>query len=240
CVDQYNNYLDRGDTFSFNLVLDGIHAIETYDVTTVRASATMFLMARKIKSLGVKMVISGEGADEIFGGYLYFHKAPNKGRKIKAIHLHDCLRANKSTFAWDVEAGVPLIDKEFINVVMSIDPEMKMIDMEKNRIEKWTLRKAFDDEDHPYLPKVSAFHSWINGPKSHAEVHVVQAACTTDKAIEWDAAWSNHLDPSGRAAFGVHDSAYELNRGPDTNATKIVEDEQMMMDTTVPELTIGS
>ncbi|KAI3811522.1 hypothetical protein L1987_21246 [Smallanthus sonchifolius] len=127
---------------SFSVGLeDGIDAIEdviyhteTYDVTTLRASTLMFLMARKIKSLGVKMAISGVGADEIFGGYLYFHKASNKEefhcetcRKIKAIHLYDCLRANKSTSAWVLEARVPFLDKEFINVVMSIDPEMKMV-----------------------------------------------------------------------------------------------------------------
>nr|DAD21938.1 TPA_asm: hypothetical protein HUJ06_023401 [Nelumbo nucifera] len=111
-----------------------IYHIETYDVTTVRASTPMFLMSRKIKSLGVKMVLSGEGSDEIFGGYLYFHKAPNKEefhletcRKIKALHLYDCLRANKSTSAWGVEARVPFLDKEFINVAMNIDPEWKMV-----------------------------------------------------------------------------------------------------------------
>lgn len=111
-----------------------IYHIETYDVTTIRASTPMFLMSRKIKSLGVKMVISGEGSDEIFGGYLYFHKAPNKEefhqetcRKIKALHQYDCLRANKSTSAWGLEARVPFLDKEFINVAMSIDPEAKMV-----------------------------------------------------------------------------------------------------------------
>lgn len=153
-----------------------IYHIETYDVTTIRASTPMFLMSRKIKSLGVKMVLSGEGSDEIFGGYLYFHKAPNKEelhretcqkvsrsiffcflwwmiacvevfwillyytvivssflmesvilRQIKALHLYDCLRANKSTSAWGVEARVPFLDKEFLNVAMSIDPEWKMV-----------------------------------------------------------------------------------------------------------------
>ncbi|KAJ0836703.1 putative asparagine synthase (glutamine-hydrolyzing) [Helianthus annuus] len=139
---------------------DVIYHIETYDVTTIRASTPMFLMSRKIKSLGVKMVISGEGSDEIFGGYLYFHKAPNKEefhqetcRKIKALHQYDCLRANKSTSAWGLEARVPFLDKEFINVAMSIDPEAKMINMDQKRIEKWILRRAFDDEEKPYLPK---------------------------------------------------------------------------------------
>jgi asparagine synthase (glutamine-hydrolysing) len=113
---------------------DVIYHTETYDVTTIRASTPMFLMSRKIKALGVKMVISGEGSDEIFGGYLYFHKAPNKEelhretcRKIKALHLYDCLRANKSTSAWGVEARVPFLDKDFIDLAMSIDPAEKMV-----------------------------------------------------------------------------------------------------------------
>ncbi|KAE7998086.1 hypothetical protein FH972_002664 [Carpinus fangiana] len=138
-----------------------IYHIETYDVTTIRASTPMFLMSRKIKSLGVKMVLSGEGSDEIFGGYLYFHKAPNKEelhretcQKIKALHLYDCLRANKSTSAWGVEARVPFLDKEFLNVAMSIDPDWKMVRPDLGRIEKWILRNAFDDEKNPYLPKV--------------------------------------------------------------------------------------
>jgi asparagine synthase (glutamine-hydrolysing) len=112
---------------------DVIYHIETFDVTTVRASIPMFLMSRKIKSLGVKMVLSGEGADEVFGGYLYFHKAPNKEefhretcRKIKALHLYDCLRANKATSAWGLEVRVPFLDKDFINAAMEIDPEWKM------------------------------------------------------------------------------------------------------------------
>ncbi|KAM3274151.1 hypothetical protein ACQJBY_043368 [Aegilops geniculata] len=158
--------------FTFT-VQDGIDAIEdviyhteTYDVTTIRASTPMFLMSRKIKSLGVKMVISGEGSDEIFGGYLYFHKAPNKEelhretcQKIKALHQYDCLRANKATSAWGLEARVPFLDKEFINEAMSIDPEWKMIRPDLGRIEKWVLRKAFDDEEQPFLPKVTVFNS---------------------------------------------------------------------------------
>ncbi|KAH8507765.1 hypothetical protein H0E87_010070 [Populus deltoides] len=249
-----------------------IYHIETYDVTTIRASTPMFLMSRKIKSLGVKMVISGEGSDEIFGGYLYFHKAPNKEefhqetcRKIKALHLYDCLRANKSTSAWGVEARVPFLDKEFINIAMSIDPEWKMIRPDLGRIEKWVLRNAFDDEKNPYLPKHILYrqkeqfsdgvgYSWIDGLKDHANKQVTDAmlmnasfiypentpttkeayyyrtifekffpknsarstvpggpsvACSTAKAVEWDAAWSKNLDPSGRAALGVHEAAYE-------------------------------
>ncbi|KAL8115230.1 hypothetical protein AgCh_021894 [Apium graveolens] len=169
---------------------DVIYHIETYDVTTIRASTPMFLMSRKIKSLGVKMVISGEGSDEIFGGYLYFHKAPNKKEfhretchKIKALHQYDCLRANKATSAWGLEARVPFLDKELIDVVMSIDPDWKMIKPEENRIEKWILRRAFDDEECPYLPKYILYrqkeqfsdgvgYSWIDGLKANAELHV--------------------------------------------------------------------
>jgi asparagine synthase (glutamine-hydrolysing) len=122
---------------------DGIDAIEeviyhneTYDVTTIRASTPMFLMARKIKALGVKMVLSGEGSDELLGGYLYFHFAPNKEefhketcRKVKALHQYDCLRANKATSAWGLEVRVPFLDKEFIDVAMSMDPEWKLVNM---------------------------------------------------------------------------------------------------------------
>ncbi|GLJ12617.1 hypothetical protein SUGI_0194670 [Cryptomeria japonica] len=140
---------------------DVIYHIETFDVTTVRASTPMFLMARKIKSLGVKMVLSGQGADEIFGGYLYFHKAPSKEEfhhetchKIKALYLYDCLRANKATAAWGVEVRVPFLDKDFINVVMGVDPQWKMVRPDIGRIEKWILRKAVDDEENPFLPKV--------------------------------------------------------------------------------------
>ncbi|KAL6597531.1 hypothetical protein ACP70R_046971 [Stipagrostis hirtigluma subsp. patula] len=260
-------------------VQDGIDAIEdviyhteTYDVTTIRASTPMFLMSRKIKALGVKMVISGEGSDEIFGGYLYFHKAPNKEefhretcRKIKALHQYDCLRANKATSAWGLEARVPFLDKEFINEAMSIDPEWKMVRPDLGRIEKWVLRKAFDDEEQPFLPKHILYrqkeqfsdgvgYSWIDGLKAHAASNVTDkmlsnakfifphntpttkeayyyrmiferffpqkpailtvpggpsVACSTAKAIEWDAQWSGNLDPSGRAALGVHLSAYE-------------------------------
>ncbi|KAF8402627.1 hypothetical protein HHK36_010716 [Tetracentron sinense] len=251
---------------------DVIYHVETYDVTTIRASTPMFLMSRKIKSLGVKMVISGEGSDEIFGGYLYFHKAPNKEEfhretchKIKALHQYDCLRANKSTSAWGLEARVPFLDKEFINVAMDIDPEWKMIKPDQGHIEKWILRRAFDDEENPYLPKHILYrqkeqfsdgvgYSWIDGLKAHAVEHVTDkmmlnakyifphntptskeayyyrtiferffpqnsarltvpggasVACSTAKAIEWDSAWSNNLDPSGRAALGVHVSAYD-------------------------------
>ena len=132
---------------------DVIYSLETYDVTTVRAATPMYLMARVIKSMGIKMVLSGEGADEIFGGYLYFHKAPNSIefhdetiRKLNNLHLYDCLRANKSMAAWGVEARVPFLDKDFIEVAMMIDPEHKLISNKK--IEKSILRESF----HGYLP----------------------------------------------------------------------------------------
>jgi len=134
-------------------VRDVIYHIETYDVTTVRASTPMYLLARVIKSMGVKMVLTGEGADEIFGGYLYFHKAPDPKsfheetvRKLSKLHLYDCLRANKSLAAWGVEGRVPFLDKEFMDVPMRLNPRDKMTS--KERIEKWVLRKAFED----YLP----------------------------------------------------------------------------------------
>ena len=134
-------------------IKDVIYNLETYDITTVRASTPMYLMARVIKSMGIKMVLSGEGADELFGGYLYFHKAPSAKdfheetvRKLKKLHMYDCLRANKSLAAWGVEGRVPFLDKEFIDIAMSLNPKDKMINNE--RMEKWILRKAFED----YLP----------------------------------------------------------------------------------------
>jgi asparagine synthase (glutamine-hydrolysing) len=132
---------------------DVIYHIETYDVTTVRASTPMYLMSRIIKSMGIKMVLSGEGADEVFGGYLYFHKAPNAEefhketvRKLRKLHLYDCLRANKSLASWGVEGRVPFLDKEFLDVAMRLNPQDKMAG--KGKMEKWVLRKAFEH----YLP----------------------------------------------------------------------------------------
>ena len=131
-------------------IRDVIYFIETYDVTTVRASTPMYLLARVIKSMGIKMVLSGEGADEIFGGYLYFHKAPNSEefhketvRKISKLYMYDCLRANKSLSAWGVEGRVPFLDKEFMDVAMSIDPAFKMCP--GKNIEKKIVREAFAD-----------------------------------------------------------------------------------------------
>jgi asparagine synthase (glutamine-hydrolysing) len=139
-------------------IRDVIYYLETYDVTTVRASTPMYLMARVIKSMGVKMVLSGEGADEIFGGYLYFHKAPNAKefheetiRKLSKLHLYDCLRANKSLAAWGVEGRVPFLDKEFLDVAMRLNPEDKMA--KNGKMEKWILRKAFES----YLPESVAW-----------------------------------------------------------------------------------
>lgn len=134
-------------------IRDVIYHLETYDVTTVRASTPMYLLARVIKSMGIKMVLTGEGADEIFGGYLYFHKAPGARefheetlRKLERLHWYDCLRANKALAAWGVEGRVPFLDKAFLDVAMRLNPEAKMA--RSGRIEKWIVRKAFEN----YLP----------------------------------------------------------------------------------------
>ena len=250
---------------------DVIYHIETYDITTVRASTPMYLLARVIKSMGIKMVLSGEGSDELFGGYLYFHKAPNARefheelvRKMSKLHLYDCLRANKSLSAWGVEGRVPFLDKEFIDIAMRINPTDKMCVKQADgtqRIEKWILRKAFED----LLPKEICWrqkeqfsdgvgYNWIDTLKKTAESkvsdsqfanrakrfpvntpvtkeeyyyreifaslfpsetaartvpHEASVACSTAKALEWDAAWKNMDEPSGRAVAGVHESAYE-------------------------------
>ena len=249
---------------------DVIYHIETYDITTVRASTPMYLLARVIKSMGIKMVLSGEGSDELFGGYLYFHKAPNAQefheelvRKMSKLHLYDCLRANKSLMAWGVEGRVPFLDKDFIDIAMGLNPCDKMnikLSDGKQRMEKWILRKAFED----LLPESIAWrqkeqfsdgvgYNWIdtlkkmteekvsdaefarrenrfpvNPPKTKEEYyyreiysrlfpsdsaakcvpHEAGVACSTAKALEWDAAWKNMDEPSGRAISGVHDKAY--------------------------------
>lgn len=249
---------------------DVIYHIETYDITTVRASTPMYLLARVIKSMGIKMVLSGEGSDELFGGYLYFHKAPDAKefheelvRKMSKLHLYDCLRANKSLMAWGVEGRVPFLDKEFIDTAMSLNPSDKMnirLSDGKQRMEKWILRKAFED----MLPEEICWrqkeqfsdgvgYNWIdtlkkmteekvsdaefarrenrfpvNPPKTKEEYyyreiysrlfpsdsaakvvpHEAGVACSTAKALEWDAAWKNMDEPSGRAIAGVHDKAY--------------------------------
>lgn len=250
-------------------IRDVIYHIETYDVTTIRASTPMYLLARFIKSMGVKMVLSGEGADEIFGGYLYFHKAPNAEefhketvRKLDKLHLYDCLRANKSLAAWGVEGRVPFLDKEFLDVAMRLNPKDKMAG--NGKMEKWILRKAFED----YLPESVAWrqkeqfsdgvgYNWIdtlrtltsaqvsdaqmarvnerfpvNPPMTKEEYYyrslfekqfpsnqaarcvpsVPSVACSTPIALEWDAAFKNMVDPSGRAVAGVHDQSYQKNK----------------------------
>ena len=158
---------------------DVIYHLETYDVTTVRAATPMYLMARRIKAMGIKMVLSGEGADELFGGYLYFHKAPNAQefheelvRKVKNLHLFDCLRANKSMAAWGVEARVPFLDKEFVDLAMRINPQAKMC--QEGRIEKNILREAFEGEllEEVLWRQKEQFsdgvgYSWIDSLKEH-------------------------------------------------------------------------
>jgi asparagine synthase (glutamine-hydrolysing) len=175
---------------------DVIYHLETFDVTTIRASTPMYLMARRIRATGVKMVLSGEGADEIFGGYLYFHKAPSPKdfheenvRKVKQLHLYDCNRANKAMMAWSVEARVPFLDRRFMDTAFSFDVKQKMCQDEKGdkRVEKWILRKAFDvPEPHHYLPKNVLWrqkeqfsdgvgYTWIDSIKEHAEAVVSDA-----------------------------------------------------------------
>ncbi|RMB63877.1 asparagine synthase B [Dokdonia sinensis] len=248
-------------------IRDVIYHLETYDITTIRASTPMYLMARVIKSMGVKMVLSGEGADEIFGGYLYFHKAPNAKefheetvRKLDKLHMYDCLRANKSLAAWGIEGRVPFLDKEFMDVAMRLNPQDKMITKERRGMEKWVLRKAFEK----YLPESVAWrqkeqfsdgvgYSWIDTLKEVVDaavsntqmenahhkfpIHTPQnkeefyyrsifeehfpsdaaalcvpsvpsVACSTPIALEWDEAFKNMNDPSGRAVAFVHDDAY--------------------------------
>ncbi len=181
----------HGMTFTIQEGLDAldevIYHLETYDVTSIRAATPMYLLARKIRAMGIKMVLSGEGADEIFGGYLYFHKAPDPQafheetvRKVARLHSYDCLRANKAMAAWGVEARVPFLDKEFLDVAMSINPADKMIT--QGRIEKQILREAFSD----MLPQSIAWrqkeqfsdgvgYAWIDAVKDSAEEHVSDA-----------------------------------------------------------------
>ncbi|MES1223448.1 MAG: asparagine synthase B, partial [Bacteroidota bacterium] len=165
-------------------IRDVIYHLETYDVTTIRASTPMYLLARVIKSMGIKMVLSGEGADEIFGGYLYFHKAPDAQsfheetvRKLGKLHLYDCLRANKSLAAWGIEGRVPFLDKDFMDVAMRLNPKDKMAG--NGKMEKWIVRKAFED----YLPESIVWrqkeqfsdgvgYSWIDTLKATAAAEV--------------------------------------------------------------------
>ncbi len=184
-VAEYINTIHHEFTFTVQEGLDAlhdvIHHLETYDVTTIRAGTPMFLMARKIKAMGIKMVLSGEGADEVFGGYLYFHKAPDAKefheetvRKLSRLNQFDCLRANKAMAAWGVEVRVPFLDQEFLEVAMRLDPALKMID--SKNIEKAVLRRNFAG----YLPESVLWrqkeqfsdgvgYSWIDSLKEHAE-----------------------------------------------------------------------
>ncbi|MFQ1019585.1 asparagine synthase B [Gilliamella sp. CG13] len=172
-------------------IRDVIYFIETYDVTTIRASTPMYLMARKIKAMGIKMVLSGEGADEVFGGYLYFHKAPNAKefheetvRKLAALHMYDCARANKAMAAWGVEARVPFLDKKFLDVAMRLNPKDKMCGS-NGKMEKHIVREAFES----YLPASVVWrqkeqfsdgvgYSWIDTLKEIAESKI------TDQQLE--------------------------------------------------------
>lgn len=196
---------------------DVIWHLETYDVTTIRASTPMFLLSRKIKAQGVKMVLSGEGSDEIFGGYLYFAQAPNANefhteavKRVKNLHLADCLRANKSTMAWGLEARVPFLDREFLQLCMNIDPKDKMINKEEGRMEKYILRKAFDTTDEPdvkpYLPEEILWrqkeqfsdgvgYSWIDGLKDTAERVISDDIFAAPKS-----AWGDDV-PTTKEAF---------------------------------------
>jgi asparagine synthase (glutamine-hydrolysing) len=170
---------------------DVIHHLETFDLTTIRASTPMYLLMRKIRAMGIKMVLSGEGSDEVFGGYLYFHKAPDGAelhaesvRKLQKLHLYDCARANKASAAWGVEARVPFLDRAFLEVAMAFDPEVKVPRnaAHPRPIEKWPLRKAFEG----YLPEEVLWrqkeqfsdgvgYGWIDGLKAHAEREVSDA-----------------------------------------------------------------
>jgi len=199
-------------TFTVQEGLDAIpeviYHLETYDVTTVRASTPMYLLSRKIKAMGVKMVLSGEGSDEILGGYLYFHAAPSPAafheetvKRVKNLHTADCLRANKSTMAWGLEARVPFLDKEFLDVAMTINPEEKMFgkgaaqEVDEDgcpKMEKYIIRKAFDisPDGKPYLPKSILWrqkeqfsdgvgYSWIDGIKAQAAATVSDESMAT-------------------------------------------------------------
>mmetsp|Transcript_2501 Transcript_2501/g.3524 ORF Transcript_2501/g.3524 Transcript_2501/m.3524 type:complete len:601 (-) Transcript_2501:455-2257(-) len=287
-VAKYLGTIHHAYTYTIQEGADAIHEVirhlETYDVTTVRASTPMYLMSRKIKAMGIKMVLSGEGADEVFGGYLYFHKAPNEQEfydetvdKLSRLHMFDCLRCNKAMSAWGVEPRVPFLDADFLDVAMNLDPKEKMIkkgpnvSKEDTRIEKWVVRKAFDTPDDPYLPDDILWrqkeqfsdgvgYGWVDHLKAVAEKEITDQmfsqaanlfphntpttkegyryrmifesyfpgeaaqqtvpggksiACSTERAMNWDASFSQRADPSGRAA-GVHDAAYDETFEADT------------------------
>jgi asparagine synthase (glutamine-hydrolysing) len=186
---------------------DVVHHLETYDVTTVRAATPMYLMARRIRAMGIKMVLSGEGADEVFGGYLYFHRAPDARafhqetvRKLDRLHLFDCLRANKAMAAWGVEARVPFLDREFLDVAMSIDPAAKMAG--PGRMEKHVLRQAFADAlPHSVVWRQKEQFSdgvgygWIDALRAHAEAQV------SDRQMAEAALRFPHNPPATKEAY---------------------------------------
>lgn len=214
-VAKFIGTVHHSHTFTLEEGLDALDDVilhlETYDVTTIRASTPMYLLSRKIKAQGVKMVLSGEGSDEIFGGYLYFANAPSANdfhaecvQRVKNLHYADCLRANKSTMAWGVEARVPFLDKKFLDVCMNVNPEDKMI--KEGRIEKYILRKAFDTKDKPYLPDEILWrqkeqfsdgvgYSWIDGLKDAAE-----AAVTEEQLANPKPEWGNDV-PTTKEAY---------------------------------------
>jgi asparagine synthase (glutamine-hydrolysing) len=244
---------------------DVVYHLETFDITTIRAGTPMYLLMRKIRAMGFKMVLSGGGADEIFGGYLYFHKAPDGAalhhetvRKLQKLHLYDCARANKASAAWGIEARVPFLDREFLDIAMNLNPTVKLPYTAAcpRPIEKWPLRNAFA----AYLPDDVLWrqkeqfsdgvgYAWIAALKSIAERQVGDSqmrdaserfplktpetkeayfyrqlfeqhfpgtacaacvpfersvACSTAIALEWDGAFKNSIDPSGRAVSDVH------------------------------------
>ncbi|MBT0721646.1 asparagine synthase B [Rosenbergiella collisarenosi] len=198
-------------------IKDVIYHIETYDVTTIRASTPMYLMSRKIKAMGIKMVLSGEGADEIFGGYLYFHKAPNAKefheenvRKLAALHMFDCARANKAMSAWGVEARVPFLDKQFLDVAMRINPADKMCG-QNGKMEKHILRECFSS----YLPQSVAWrqkeqfsdgvgYSWIDSLKEVASQQV------TDQQLATASYRFPHNTPTSKEAYLYREIFEEL------------------------------
>lgn len=209
---------------------DVIRHVETFDVTTIRASTPMFLLARRIKAMGVKMVLSGEGSDEIFGGYLYFHKAPDARqfheelvRKLDALHTYDCLRANKSMMAWGVEPRVPFLDREFLDVAMRFDAAHKMIDRGSvgyQRMEKGVLRAAFDGHlpDEILWRQKEQFsdgvgYGWIDGLKAHAERQV------SDRELAAVASRFPHNPPQTKEAYYYRSVFERLFPSPAAAAT---------------------
>ena len=268
-VAEFIGTLHHGLTYTVQEGLDAlsevIKHIETYDVTTIRASTPMYLMARRIRTMGIKMVLSGEGADELFGGYLYFHLAPDAKefheetvRKVLDLHKYDCARANKSMMAWGIEARVPFLDRNFIDYAMNLDPEAKMAG--QGKLEKEAIRKAFEGllpesilrrQKEQFSDGVG--YNWIDTLKAEAEARVSDTdlaraamrfpinppstkegywyremfeqhfpsasaastvpggksvACSTEKALEWDARLQHVVDPSGRAVTDIHADAY--------------------------------